>query len=188
MSQQPRPNHPEYTATFRAEAIGLALSIGGNEAADRLGMPRRTLHNWLHGEGAPVIREKTQQAIETRLWNAFSDGVDALQAALKKPGSHRLSEVARAVEVLQHSHALITGRPTEYSRVDILPNEWTSDREELRQALSDVVDFNERLKAAGLLDIYTDEMAAVTEKYTQLLAVSTAVTVIDPPRLVAGPA
>jgi len=28
----------------------------------------------------------------------------------------------------------------------------------------------------------------VTEKYTQLLAVSTAVTVIDPPRLVAGPA
>jgi transposase len=41
-----------YTPEFKAEAKALAKSIGGNEAAMRLGMPESSLWNWLKAEAA----------------------------------------------------------------------------------------------------------------------------------------
>jgi transposase len=41
-----------YTAEFKREAMALAKSIGGNEAAMRLGMPESSLWNWLKAEAA----------------------------------------------------------------------------------------------------------------------------------------
>jgi transposase len=36
-----------YTDEFKIEAVRLAESIGGNQAAKRLGMPESSLHNWV---------------------------------------------------------------------------------------------------------------------------------------------
>ena len=37
----------QYTDEFKVEAIRLAESIGGNQAAKRLGMPESSLSNWV---------------------------------------------------------------------------------------------------------------------------------------------
>lgn len=36
-----------YTEEFKAEAVRLALSTGGNAAAKRLGIPQSTMTNWV---------------------------------------------------------------------------------------------------------------------------------------------
>jgi transposase len=40
------PNR-QYTAEFKIEAVRLAESVGGNEAAKRLGIPESSLWNWI---------------------------------------------------------------------------------------------------------------------------------------------
>jgi transposase len=47
------PNR-RYTDEFKAEAVRLALSTGGNAAAKRLGIPQSTMTNWVRAsrEGA----------------------------------------------------------------------------------------------------------------------------------------
>lgn len=40
------PNR-QYTAEFKLEAVRLAQSIGGNQAAQRLGIPDSSLWNWI---------------------------------------------------------------------------------------------------------------------------------------------
>jgi transposase len=40
------PNR-RYTEEFKTEAVRLALSIGGNAAAKRLGIPQSTMTNWV---------------------------------------------------------------------------------------------------------------------------------------------
>jgi transposase len=49
------PNR-RYTEEFKAEAVRLALSTGGNAAAKRLGIPQSTMTNWVRRsrEGASV--------------------------------------------------------------------------------------------------------------------------------------
>ena len=51
------PNR-KYTEEFKAEAVRLALSTGGNAAAKRLGIPQSTMTNWVRrsreGVAAPV--------------------------------------------------------------------------------------------------------------------------------------
>ena len=45
-----------YTEVFKPEAVRLALSIGGNAAAKRLGIPQSTVTNWVRRsrEGRPA--------------------------------------------------------------------------------------------------------------------------------------
>ncbi len=40
------PNR-QYTVEFKVEAVRLAESVGGNQAAKRLGVPESSLWNWL---------------------------------------------------------------------------------------------------------------------------------------------
>jgi transposase len=51
------PNR-QYTEEFKAEAVRLGLSIGGNAAAKRLGIPQSTMTNWVRrsreGSSSPV--------------------------------------------------------------------------------------------------------------------------------------
>ena len=44
--KEPVPNR-QYTDEFKAEAVRLADSIGGNPAAKRLGVPQSTITNWV---------------------------------------------------------------------------------------------------------------------------------------------
>ena len=45
-----------YTDEFKIEAVRLAESIGGNQAAKRLGMPESSLHNWVRLKRAGKLR------------------------------------------------------------------------------------------------------------------------------------
>lgn len=65
----------QYTAEFKVEAVRLAESTGGNQAAKRLGIPESSLWNWIRlsragrlkaAEGAvvPVKRSVTELEAE----------------------------------------------------------------------------------------------------------------------------
>ena len=45
-----------YTDEFKIEAVRLAESIGGNQAAKRLGMPESSLANWVRLKRAGKLR------------------------------------------------------------------------------------------------------------------------------------
>ena len=51
MQDHKLPNR-QYTDEFKVEAIKLAESVGGHEAARRLGVPAATLGNWKRRRGA----------------------------------------------------------------------------------------------------------------------------------------
>ena len=64
------PNR-QYTNEFKVEAVRLAESVGGNEAAKRLGIPDSSLWNWVRlsragklkaGDGAAVPAAKRSLA------------------------------------------------------------------------------------------------------------------------------
>jgi transposase len=69
----------QYTDEFKIEAIRLGESIGGNQAAKRLGVPESSLWNWIRlnrtgklkaavGTAVPVKRSVTEvEAENTRL-------------------------------------------------------------------------------------------------------------------------
>ena len=76
----------QYTDEFKAEAVRLGESIGGNQAAKRLGIPEASLWNWIKlsragklkaAEGAAVLvgdrsrslRPRTRACAES--WRAF---------------------------------------------------------------------------------------------------------------------
>lgn len=59
------PNR-RYTDEFKTEAVRLALSIGGNAAAKRLGIPQSTMTNWVRRsrEGTPAAAAGAATAIK----------------------------------------------------------------------------------------------------------------------------
>ena len=71
------PNR-RYTEEFKTEAVRLALSIGGNAAAKRLGIPQSTMTNW--------VRQSRGEA------SAAAAGV---ATAVKRPVSELEAENAR---------------------------------------------------------------------------------------------
>jgi transposase len=79
MSKKELVGNRQYTDEFKVEAVRLAESIGGNQAAKRLGIPESSLWNWMRlsragklkaaaGSGVPVKRSVTEvEAENTRL-------------------------------------------------------------------------------------------------------------------------
>jgi transposase len=68
------PNR-QYTQEFKIEAVRLAESIGGNQAAQRLGIPDSSIWNWIRlgragklkagdGSAAPIKRPPTELEAE----------------------------------------------------------------------------------------------------------------------------
>ena len=47
----------QYTQEFKAEAVKLGMSIGGNAAAKRLGIPQSTMTNWIRLSKAGALPE-----------------------------------------------------------------------------------------------------------------------------------
>src|SRR5215210_1656813 len=56
----------QYTDEFKIEAVRLAESIGGNQAAKRLGMPESSLHNWVRLKRAGKLRAINGAAVSTK--------------------------------------------------------------------------------------------------------------------------
>ena len=62
--KEPVPKR-QYTDEFMAEAVRLGLSIGGNAAAKRLGIPQSTMTNWVRRSKAGTLAN-TPEATPTR--------------------------------------------------------------------------------------------------------------------------
>ena len=56
----------QYTDEFKIEAVRLAESIGGNQAAKRLGMPESSLHNWVRLKRAGKLRALNIPAVSAK--------------------------------------------------------------------------------------------------------------------------
>jgi transposase len=56
----------QYTDEFKIEAVRLAESIGGNQAAKRLGMPESSLHKWVRLKHAGKLRALNGAAVSTK--------------------------------------------------------------------------------------------------------------------------
>ncbi len=56
----------QYTREFKVEAVRLAESVGGNEAAKRLGVPDSSLWNWirLHGSGKLELEAGVSESVK----------------------------------------------------------------------------------------------------------------------------
>ena len=68
MSKKESVPNRQYTEEFKVEAVRLADSIGGNAAANRLGVPQSTVTNWVRNRktgrqgSAPVAAESASAA------------------------------------------------------------------------------------------------------------------------------
>jgi hypothetical protein len=105
----------EYTAEQRAEAVGLAMSVGPKKAALQLGIPIRTVSAWRAGERhggdlAPIVAA-SRQDLARMLWQGVEAGVAAVLEGLHDP-HQRLGDRARALEVVMNAHQLLTGGST----------------------------------------------------------------------------
>lgn len=59
MSKKTSVPSRQYTREFKVEAVRLAESVGGNEAAKRLGIPDSSLWNWLRLHRAGKLSSKS---------------------------------------------------------------------------------------------------------------------------------
>jgi hypothetical protein len=101
----------EYTADQKAEALGLAMSVGPVRAARQLGIPVRTVTNWTHSAEATVLRIGTQEQLAERLREAMAVGIEQVLAGLRDPKA-KLGDKAQALRVVAEQHALLTGQAT----------------------------------------------------------------------------
>lgn len=59
--KEPVPKR-QYTDEFKAEAVRLGRSIGGNAAAKRLGIPQSTMTNWVRRSSSGALPHDRQEA------------------------------------------------------------------------------------------------------------------------------
>jgi len=59
------PNR-QYTLEYKVEAVRLAESIGGNQAAKRLGIPDSSLWNWIRLSRAGKLKAADPSAVPVR--------------------------------------------------------------------------------------------------------------------------
>jgi len=52
-----------YTEEFKLEAVRLAESVGGTEAAKRLGIPDGSLRNWIHRSRGGKLKLRERNAV-----------------------------------------------------------------------------------------------------------------------------
>ena len=100
-----------YSAETKAEAVGLALSIGIRPAARRLGIPFRTIAHWCEHPDAQAAILRSRESVAARLWQAVDAGTAAVLEGLRDPKA-RLGDKANALRVVIEAHALVTGGPT----------------------------------------------------------------------------
>ncbi len=118
-----------YTAQDRMEAVGLALSVGVREAGRRLRIPFRTVAHWTHRGDIQGVVIATEEAIAAKLWEAVQVGTDEVLRRMRDPNA-RLSDVARALEVVSTQHALLSGRATSRTESSAAPRlSWDEQRQ-----------------------------------------------------------
>jgi hypothetical protein len=99
----------------RARAI--ATSGSARQVAAAMGVPRRTVSFWRRQDaerqhtGATPIVEATREELGRALWQGVTTATDAVRRGLDDPKA-RLSDKARALEVLLNPHQLLVCEST----------------------------------------------------------------------------
>ena len=95
----------QYAEEFRQEAVGLAASIGGYEAARRLGIPIATLGNWCRRSRKAPGKETTESAPGGHARRSPTD-LEAENSRLRK----ELASARLDVEILRKATAYFAKR------------------------------------------------------------------------------
>jgi len=90
----------QYTEEFKAEAVRLAASVGGHEAARRLGVPVATLGNWSRRRRALSDGRATPAPVDTPARRPVSE-LEAENSRLRR----ELAEAKLDVEILRKATA-----------------------------------------------------------------------------------
>jgi transposase-like protein len=99
-----------YSPEFRAEAVALASTVGSVRAAKVLGgVSYRSIARWLREPASSPIIAAAEATVAERLVAAHERALTALERDLDNPNA-RLSDRARALEVLGSQAQLATGR------------------------------------------------------------------------------
>jgi hypothetical protein len=145
-----------YTAELKAEAVGLAQSVGVTAAAKKLGIPHRTVSNWQRSPDMRAVVISSREAVAAKLWEAVVVGTDEVLAGLRDPEA-RLSDKARALEVVAQQHALLIGDVT--ARTQAVGNVWDPKYELTDEERRDLRDLLDTIQA----EISTHEEAQATD-------------------------
>ena len=84
MSRKESVPNRQYTEEFKAEAVRLADSIGGNAAANRLGVPQSTVTNWVRNRKSATARVRPSAAESTLVARRPVSELEAENARLRK--------------------------------------------------------------------------------------------------------
>jgi transposase len=99
MSEETVPKR-QYTEEFRTEAVRLAESVGGHEAARRLGIPSATLNNWSRRRRKAPGKETIESAPSGHARRSPTD-LEAENSRLRK----ELASARLDVEILRKATA-----------------------------------------------------------------------------------
>lgn len=99
-----------YTKSEKAKAVGLAVISTTEGAAKQLGIPRRTLGQWIERPEYAALRHKSREAVAEEMWTAIQVGLEEVAKGLK--GEAPLRDKATALGILWDKHALMTGSAT----------------------------------------------------------------------------
>src|SRR5574340_1772843 len=100
-----------YSPERRAEAIGLAVTVGSSAAMARTGIPRRTIDRWLREPATRAIVATSAEPLAERLKAAIDLGLAEVTKGLANP-REGLHAKARALEVLHDAYRLASGQST----------------------------------------------------------------------------
>lgn len=106
----------QYTEAERAEAVALAAAIGPVKAAEKLGLPRRTVSYWLHQPAASPIIAAAEMGIADQLRAVNALALAEVTAGLRDPKA-RLGDKVAALRVVAEQLALAENRSTSNSNV-----------------------------------------------------------------------
>lgn len=107
-----------YTDAERVHAVGLALALGDDRAAELTGYPRRSISRWKSKSGPDLIeqataaRKQTAAEVSAELWDTLTEGIVELRKGIRNPKA-RLSDKATALRVIVETHRLLTNQSTQ---------------------------------------------------------------------------
>lgn len=106
----PRPTPRAYTQAQKAEAVGLASVTSQKHAAESLGIPRRTLGQWVNDPQWQDLRDASRDQLATQMWVGIQIGLAEVVKDIQ--GEAPLRDKATALGILYDKHALLTGAAT----------------------------------------------------------------------------
>jgi hypothetical protein len=102
--------HRRYTRKEKAEAVAEAAMTSAEAAAEKTGIPRRTIGYWMDQPEFAELRLKTGDQVADAMWVVIQQGVRRIAELI--PRTDDLGKVGVAVGILYDKRALLTGAAT----------------------------------------------------------------------------